>query len=235
MLNEIKSPYPIEIKRSAANKRVSLRVKKDLSGFLLTLPARIPLAWGQKFVDEHSGWLIKASRNLRPLVKLQDGTTFPFFGEEVTVIMQSAKRGKAEKIDDKIIIYGGEELFSRRLKTYLKDELLTYIKRKVAEYAQVYSLAQPVFKGGKLGKIAVHDTTSRWGSCSSKGNLSFCFNLCFAEKKITDYVIAHELSHLKEMNHSDAFWKVVESLYPEYKTTRKWLKQNGSKLHGFVL
>ncbi|MDB2415501.1 M48 family metallopeptidase, partial [Rickettsiales bacterium] len=78
---------------------------------------------------------------------------------------------------------------------------------------------------------SIKDTKSRWGSCSSNGNLSFCWKLVLAPEEVFKYVIAHEVSHLKHMNHSPEFWKQVQSLMPNYKTHCKWLKLNGHNLH----
>ncbi len=234
MINEIKSAYPIEICRSSLAKRISLKVKNDLSCFVLTLPKTATVKQGQVFVDVNSGWLIKASRHLRTRQKLQNNTVFRLLGEDVRISFTPSSRSRVERTGGTINIFGKEEFLSRRVKDYLEKNLLEYIQGKIKEYSQTYEFALPMFKGGKLGKVSIHNTTSRWGSCSSSGNLSFCFNLCFADKPIVDYVIAHELSHLKEMNHSAAFWANVESLYPEWKTARKWLKYNGTKLHSFV-
>lgn len=234
MVNEIKAAYPIEINHSSAAKRISLRVKRDLSCFVLTLPKTATLKQGQVFTDIHSGWLISASRHLRALTKIEDGSSFSFLGDTVTVFFRPAARGKAERNGNDINVFGYREFFGHRLKNFLEKELLDYIKQRISDYESIYPFALPYLKGGRRGKIAIHNTTSRWGSCSSSGNLSFCFNLCFADKPIIDYVIAHELSHLKEMNHSPAFWATVESLYPDWKNARKWLKNNGTKLHSFT-
>jgi len=84
--------------------------------------------------------------------------------------------------------------------------------------------------GFKIGKIRVSSARTRWGSCSSKDTLSFTWRLVMAPLEVIDYVVVHELCHLKEMNHSKAFWTRVERILPDYKVHRKWLKENGVKL-----
>ena len=84
--------------------------------------------------------------------------------------------------------------------------------------------------GVTYATISIRDQKTRWGSCSSKGNLSFSWRLILAPPKVLDYVVVHELCHRKEMNHSPRFWVLVESMIPDYKTHRKWLKENGEKL-----
>ena len=86
------------------------------------------------------------------------------------------------------------------------------------------------FTGGSYSRITIRDQKTRWGSCSAKGTLSFNWRLMLAPPTILDYVVVHELCHLTYMNHSAAFWKKVESVYPDYRTARKWLKDHGHEL-----
>ena len=86
-------------------------------------------------------------------------------------------------------------------------------------------------QGFKVKKIRISSARTRWGSCSAKGTLSFTWRLVMAPPDVIDYVVVHELCHLKELNHSKAFWAQVEAILPDYKTRRKWLKDNGAKLH----
>lgn len=97
-----------------------------------------------------------------------------------------------------------------------------YIPRRADYYAQQL--------GVSFERIRIAEQKTRWGSCSSKGTLSFNWKLMLAPPKILDYVVVHEVCHLKEMNHSPRFWKLVEELMPDYKECRKWLKENGSTL-----
>lgn len=86
------------------------------------------------------------------------------------------------------------------------------------------------FTGGTYNRITIRDQKTRWGSCSAKGTLSFNWRLMLAPPAILDYVVVHELCHLTHMNHSAAFWQAVESVYPDYRTARKWLKDHGHEL-----
>lgn len=102
------------------------------------------------------------------------------------------------------------------------DAAKDYFPKRVAYFSQ--------FTGGSYNRITVRDQKTRWGSCSAKGTLSFNWRLMLAPPSIPDYVIVHELCHLTYMNHSAAFWKKVESVYPDYRTARKWLKDHGHEL-----
>ncbi len=97
-----------------------------------------------------------------------------------------------------------------------------YIPRRADYYAQLI--------GVSYERIRIAEQKTRWGSCSSRGTLSFNWKLMLAPPKVLDYVVVHELCHLKEMNHSPRFWKLVEEMIPNYKEYRKWLKENGNTL-----
>lgn len=104
----------------------------------------------------------------------------------------------------------------------MAKEALAEIPPRVKEYAAVL--------GVSYGRITIRNQKSRWGSCSAKGNLNFNCLLVKAPEEVRDYVIVHELCHRIEMNHSAQFWKLVESVLPDYKERRKWLKENGNAL-----
>ncbi len=106
----------------------------------------------------------------------------------------------------------------------LAEKALNVIPPKVAFYAEKLRVT--------YGRITIRNQKTRWGSCSSKGNLNFNCYLMQAPEEILDYVIVHELCHRHEMNHSPAFWEKVESILPDYKERRKWLKVHGNELMG---
>ena len=104
----------------------------------------------------------------------------------------------------------------------LADKALKVIPERVEYFAKVI--------GVTYGKITVRNQKTRWGSCSSKGNLNFNCLLMLAPPEVLDYVVVHELCHRKQMNHSKAFWLEVEKVLPNYKEVRKWLKEEGSQM-----
>ncbi|MDB9817722.1 M48 family metallopeptidase, partial [Amylibacter sp.] len=89
--------------------------------------------------------------------------------------------------------------------------------------------------GCKINSITLRDTTSRWGSCTSNGRLMYSWRLVMAPREVQNYVAAHEVCHLIEMNHSNEYWQLVESVFPNYKLNRLWLKTNGNLLHQYKL
>ena len=104
----------------------------------------------------------------------------------------------------------------------LAEEALEVIQTRVEYFARVI--------GVTYGKITIRNQKTRWGSCSSKGNLNFNCLLMLAPPEVLDYVVVHELCHRKQMNHSKAFWSEVEKVLPDYKEARKWLKEEGSQM-----
>lgn len=114
------------------------------------------------------------------------------------------------------------EKLTREKVIALADEALKVIPERVEYFAKVI--------GVTYGKITVRNQKTRWGSCSSKGNLNFNCLLMLAPPEVLDYVVVHELCHRKQMNHSKAFWLEVEKVLPDYKEVRKWLKEDGSQM-----
>lgn len=97
--------------------------------------------------------------------------------------------------------------------------------QKTSYYAQIMNVS--------YGRISIREQKTRWGSCSSTGNLNFNWRLIFAPESVLDYIVVHELAHRREMNHSAAFYAVVASVLPDYKTSQKWLRENGTKLWSY--
>lgn len=126
-------------------------------------------------------------------------------------------------IDGKIWVAGPKEHLARRLRDTIKKQA----KSEITELAEL----KANLLGKKPGRITIRDQRSRWGSCSAKGNLSFSWRLMLAPATILDYVVGHEVAHLVEMNHSKAFWDVVDRVVENPQAARRWLKANGTDLH----
>ncbi|MDP7425534.1 MAG: M48 family metallopeptidase, partial [Rhodospirillales bacterium] len=124
-----------------------------------------------------------------------------------------------------ICIGGRSEHFARRLTDWLKKKAKAEILARASDFAAKIDC--------RLGRITVRDTRSRWGSCSPNGNLSFCWRLIMTPDWVLDYVVAHEVSHLRHMDHSPAFWQTVESLGVRVDEARRWLNDNTEKLQRY--
>ena len=158
-----------------------------------------------------------------PAANLQEGTVISILGSEVCITSTGKLRGLTMIEGGNLYVSGEAQHLERRVKDYLRQLL----EKEIAVRASRYSEALQC----RYKRITLRDTTSRWGSCSSTGNLSFSWRLVFAPLAVMDYVVAHEVCHLRELNHSDRFWHHVEALCPDYREHRSWLKRYGAGLH----
>ena len=218
------SKIPLQIKKSVRAKRISIRISPSGNGVMMTLPKRASLENGLRFIQSKSAW-VQAHLRPVPVVSLADGTVINVFGKPYTIHHQEG-RGVTHFAQDTLVVYGDTVFTARRVATFLKACLHAECTLRAQEMADRI--------GKKIQAIRISTATTRWGSCTAKGVVSFNYLLVFAPVAIMDYVIAHEVAHLQEMNHSVKFWHVVEGLYPNYKMARKWLKTNAQALHAYV-
>ena len=121
------------------------------------------------------------------------------------------------------------DFFTRDLDEAVRDGRIDFAIHSAKDLPERAARFAPLVGAG-YGRITIRAQRTRWGSCSGKGNLNFNCLLMLAPEAVRDYVVVHELCHRKEMNHSQRFWQEVEALLPDYRTPRKWLKDNGSAL-----
>jgi predicted metal-dependent hydrolase len=176
-----------------------------------------------KFAKKKIKWIFdKFNTYKQDYVFLVSGAVIPVLGKEY-VINHNSQLGEITSLKgDKLMVSGFERHISIKVKKLLTHILLQEIK--------FYSDIIAVRLEAQAKKISIRDTISRWGSCSKEGNISFSFRLVFAPINILHYVIIHEYCHLLIHDHSKKFWNLVESLCPDYKVSRNWLKKNGSSL-----
>jgi len=189
------------------------------SNLELVLPRGYELSDAERFIKQKSGWI---SKHLRPKEKKDE--KFLVLGREIKIIQvyelfTRQHKLSFEKDELRIISPAGSKIDLNKLyNIWLRNFAKRYLPERANELADKY--------GFRINKVTVRNQKTRWGSCSVRGNLSFNFNLVQYKKEIIDYVILHELCHLKEMNHSKKFWLLVEKICPDYKTLRKELKKN---------
>jgi len=217
---------PLTVQRSPRARRISLRIDAAAGGAVLILPAHLPLAAGLAFARQNSGWLSERHARLPAAVPMTDGAVLPLLGVDHPLRHRPDARRGVWIEDGAICVSGKAEHFRRRLTDWLmaraREEILAYARPMAATL------------GVPLRRITLRDTKSRWGSCSRTGDLSFSWRLVLAPPEVLGYVVAHETSHRLEMNHSPAFWRVVERLAPGARAQRDWLRREGPKLHLFV-
>ncbi len=214
-------PISVVVRRSSRARRLSLRVSRLDGRVTLTLPLRAPQREGDSFLREKEGW-IRAQLMAQPeTTRVEIGGTLPFEGRHLTILPGQGR--SIEVSSEAVKVPGNSAQTGRRLAAFLKHAARDRLAAASDNYA-----AQV---GHPYGRITLRDTRSRWGSCSSKGDLMYSWRLIMAPPSVLAYVAAHEVAHLIEMNHSSAFWHVVEQLYPHYQTPRRWLRDHGAQLH----
>jgi len=219
---------PVRLRRSPRARSMSIRLDPQDGAVLLVLPAFVSAAQGMAFVCSKADWLRQRLEALPPPKQFQPGETIPLLGADHRLHHRPEARRGVWIEENGIYVSGGEAYFQRRLTDFLKARALAEITRRAQPMAAC--LASEL--GGRpLGRITLRDTRSRWGSCSSGGDLSFSWRLVLTPPEVLNYVVAHEAAHLVEMNHSPAFWRIVEKLSPGARLFRVWLKRHGAELH----
>lgn len=214
---------PISVRRHPQARRVSVRMDPRGCGAILTMPQWMPLRDGMAFVERHRDWLETVTANRPAAVPFAPGAVIPFKDGSLLIDHDANWRGHARIREDRLLVGGDEPHLARRVRDTLKKEARQEFQSLVAEKVALI--------GKTIGRVSIRDQTSRWGSCSSRGDLNFNWRLICAPTFVADYVAAHEVSHLIHMDHSAAFWRQVSKLTEHPKSGRNWLRDNGAGLH----
>lgn len=214
---------PLSIRVNPRARRLLLRIDAAARTVELVLPRGIPAEHGLKFLEAQRGWIAARLDALPRQVPFAEGMVVPVFGVPHRIRRVADPAAAPVTITDGEIRVRGEPA---HLPRRVRDHLAHLAARELAHRARDY--AARIDK--RVARVTVRDTKSRWGSCSSTGNLSFSWRLVFAPETVADYVVAHEVAHLAEMNHGPRFWKLVRSLTPDTATPRAWLKRHRSEL-----
>jgi predicted metal-dependent hydrolase len=214
-------PVEVLLRRSARARKLSLRISRLDGRATLTLPVRVPEREGMAFVREREAWLRGHLSAIEPEVRAQIGGTVLFRGEALSLVAGNVKR--ARLVDGALMLPDDPDVVGKRAAAFLKLQA----RDALAEASDRYAAAL----GRPYRKISLRDTRSRWGSCSSAGDLMYSWRLIMAPPQVLDYVAAHEVAHLQHMDHSDRFWRAVDRLFPNHKACRKWLRVHGGSLH----
>jgi predicted metal-dependent hydrolase len=218
-------PPPVEItlRRSARARRFSLRVAQADGKVTLSLPPRAREAEAMAFAVSQEGWIRSALARLPAAEMVGIGSVIPVEGRLLRLV--SGQGRSVQVAGDSLHVPGDPARAGPRVAAYLKvmarDRLAAASDRYAAQI------------GRKVVQVSLRDTRSRWGSCTAEGALMYSWRLVMAPPSVLDYVAAHEVAHMVEMNHSDRFWAVVARLYPAWQEERAWLKRQGGALQAF--
>ncbi len=214
-------PVEVLLRRSAQARKLSLRISRLDGRATLTLPNRVPEREGVAFLRERETWLRGHLSGIEPEVRVALGGTVPFRGADLPLMAGGVKR--ARLVDGALMLPDDPAMTGKRVAAFLKLQARDALAEASDRYAD--ALGRP------YGRISLRDTRSRWGSCSSAGDLMYSWRLVMAPPQVLDYVAAHEVAHLQHMDHSPRFWAAVERLFPDHKPCRKWLRVHGGSLH----
>ncbi|MBL8692225.1 MAG: M48 family metallopeptidase [Rhodospirillaceae bacterium] len=223
--SSVKLPPGVQLRVSETARRVSLRVDAPTGVVLLVVPKRASLTRAADFAEKNRKWIDSKLKSLPPPVPFADGIDVPVGGQSHRIRHRPEMRGTVWREGNEIHIAGKVEHLPRRLTDWLKAEARREISALVDRHAEVV--------GRRPARVTLRDTTTRWGSCSPTGRIAFCWRLILAPREVMDYVVAHEMAHLVELNHGVRFWRLVRKLVPDVDTPRRWLSDHGIRLHRY--
>lgn len=229
-VNHAGRPFRVALRRRPAARRITLRVSSATGAIVLTLPERADLAAARRFAEAHGGWIAARLARVPERVAFAHGAVIPLRGVPHRIAHWSQVAGLTAALADPngepiIAVSADAPHVARRVRDFLAREAKRDLGAAVKRHADALGIA--------AGKVTVRDTRSRWGSCSARGSLNFSWRLILAPPFVLDYLAAHEVAHLKEMNHSQRFWRIAHGLCPRLEEAEAWLKRHGADLHRY--
>jgi predicted metal-dependent hydrolase len=224
--------YLVRLRRHRQARRYTLRIDAASREVVLTMPPRGLVKEARDFAQKHGGWIAARLKRLPEAAPFASGVAVPLRGVPHTIVHRRGMRGTVwGEIDDdgnRLLCVAGEgPHINRRVSDFLRREAARDLDAAARRYAGEL--------GVRIKRLCVRDQTSRWGSCSNTGVLSFSWRLVLAPPFVLDYLAAHEVAHLVELNHSPTFWRLVRRLYPDFERAKVWLDVHGSDLHRYGL
>lgn len=233
--NGIQIPYQVV---KSNRKTISIRINYE--GVIVHAPKRLSNAKIADLIQKKAHWICEKHRELSaaklqmPKIEYCDGSQFSYRGRKLTLKLYQVNERTPKKGEGNVWLEEDE------LRVVCEDHSPEVIKGLLEEWyrqaarlrfeSRVHYFTLQYDFGKEVNRIFIKDQKSRWGSCSSKCNLNFNYRLIMAPDEVLDYVVVHELCHLKHMNHSREFWEAVEQIQPEYNQYREWLRKNGNTL-----
>jgi hypothetical protein len=222
--------YLVRVRRHRQARRYTLRIHSVTRDVVLTMPPRGSLKQARAFAQKHGGWIAARLNRLPEALAFAHGNVVPLRGIDHRIVHRHGQRGtawvEAGGDGERLLCVAGEgPHVARRVSDFLKREAkldLEVASRRAAETL-----------GVKIKRVSIRDQSSRWGSCSTTGALSYSWRLILAPRFVLDYLAAHEVAHLMEMNHSPRFWRLVEKVCPNVARAKAWLDARGADLHRY--
>ncbi len=221
------------LKRSS-RRTISIMIK-NTGQIIVGCPLKTPFAYIEKLLLEKEKWIVQKlaeTKEKQTTVReksFASGDVFYYLGHPYKLKIVENNKTQKPKVhfeEEQIIIEMSDIEDTEKIKTLLKNWYISKARAIMEQRIRLYSTDV----GVSPKKVVIREQKTRWGSCSTKGNINLNWKLVMSPLPILDYVVIHELCHMKEMNHSENFWKNVQSIMPDYKVYRKWLKDNGYTL-----
>jgi len=212
----------VEFRRSSRARKISLRIDAAQGGVVITLPPRASRRAGILLLQTHEAWVADRLAELPGAIPFIPGAVVPVSGKPHVIVPVPGRTGGAWIEDGQIMVTGGPEFLARRVTDHLRRLARTRLTALTAEKAAIGGLSPKC--------VRVKDTRTRWGSCAPDGTLAFCWRLILAPEFVQDYVVGHEVAHLRHMNHGRHFWALTENLTPYRSAATAWLSSNGQAL-----
>lgn len=222
--------YLIRLRRHRQARRYTLRIEATSRDVVLTMPPRGTVKEAREFAQKHGGWIAARLGRLPKAAPFASGTPVPLRGVPHRIVHRRGDRGTVwTEVDGRgsrlLCVIGEEPHIARRISDFLRREARRDLDAASKKYARELNVTPK--------RITVRDQATRWGSCSTKGALSYSWRLILSPPYVLDYLAAHEVAHLVEMNHSRRFWRLVKRLSPNYERAKLWLDVHGTDLHRY--
>ena len=211
----------LTIRRHPRARNIILRIEPKI-GPIVTVPWHTSFQEGIDLVQRKAIWLLRQLDAIPTPVPFTEGARVPLLGAERIVRHDPTSRRVVIVTETEFQVSGQIEHLARRLTDWFKKEAKRVIGERVEE--------KTLMLGKAYRRISIRDTRSRWGSCNEDGNLSFSWRLVMLPDSVLDYVVAHEVAHLKQLDHSPAFWRTVDTLTADSQRARDWLKVYGERV-----
>ncbi len=222
--------YQVRLRRHRQARRYTLRIQAATREIVLTMPPRGSLREAKEFAEKHGGWIAQRLHRLPKAEPFAHGTLVPLRGDPHRIEHRRGARGTVwveatEPGEGRLCVAGDTPHVDRRVADFLRREARSDLEKASRRYAEQLGLV--------IKQVSIRDPSSRWGSCSSTGVLSYSWRLILAPPYVLDYLAAHEVAHLVEMNHSHRFWRLVDKLCPNVQRAKAWLDAHGTELHRY--
>jgi predicted metal-dependent hydrolase len=220
-------PVEVTMRLNPRARRLIVKVHPSTGEVSVVAPSQRALDRALDFAQGEAPWIARQLARVPTPIALRPGAHVPFQGRDHAILKREGGRGPVVHDADAatITVGGRDEHAQRRLIDYLKHEARRVLEERSHDYAARID--------ARVRRVSVRDTASRWGSCSVKKTISYSWRLILAPPFVADYVVAHEVAHLRELNHGPRFWRLVRSLVPDIEAPQAWLRQHGTALHRY--